>query len=1370
MAGFHEQVVLDANCHRILLSPPVSQAGENMISHDPKPVYDMNLILELIRSSMDNVGSPFWAKVLHEHQISVPLTSVDAFRKGLIKHIFSGGCVAHRGSECKIVVSGEEWEQSMGIRVIDSTLEWVRQGVLTIKDMECICVALDKASNAKKQLRSLTRKLIDVRRELLSAMDAASLSVPELLPRLGNTSSAKVVDAIADAHDVNVLDSETKEDRSAKVLGHITEGKCADGKSKSPGCKRVTRDADLSHKDAVHLQVTILRRIVEVGSRNQLMKILDLHEVSYEDTDKIKKLRTRLRKHIESIERGKLKEVEAESERIETLRKLTDVRKSWPNMIPSRTKEMIIKVFRAATSSAALASFTCACCARELPIGDRIRKQHTEVDLDLLCCPATHWNDERFMPPPTPFNTGPLQNKLVDARGVLLQNGEVVLELCTMCSRTLHRGSLPKHALANRLYVGAVPDELSDLTMVEESMIARARAKSWIVKLQEQDADSASPTSQRALKGHTIIFPQQPDKLTDVLPPPLDETLSFICVIFVGSSKPSKEWLRDKAKPLVVRRERVRSALMWLKQNNPLYKDVEIDDGILETLPSEDVLPYHIEHVENNEAQEVLVSRYDNGEVSADTASSTSFESVVVADVDTHTPLNLLRAAAVRHVKMKAKPFVQIGHGSMPVNEFSNIDLFPMLYPTLFPYGCGGFEDRNRVKRISLKEHVKYLFSLSDKRFQTHHSFLFTAFNILQRRALLLGSSLKVKKASFTRFAKSFCSVSSEAVGQVLERIEKGEGITAHTDEERKALRLMKEVNLVTGKVPGSSASRVAMRNEIRALTMTHGMPSFYVTINPADTHNPIVKFLAGADIDIDKMLESDVPNYWEQSRLILSNPAVGAKFFNTYLKAFIQTVLGYEDGNVNVDGGVLGVVKAHYGCVEAQGRGSLHCHMLIWIEGALNPNEIRDRVLKDPEWGRRLLDYLDDTITNVVPEDPIPDVSTSWDEKDPCTLRGVDLEDGNIQQRLALRMKDINRLAERVQRHRHSHTCYKHYRVGEERTCRFDLKEENFRADSCIDPDMGSICLRCLDGLVNNFNMTILEAVRCNMDIQFIGSGESAKAMIYYITDYITKSQLKSHVAYAALQLAVKKCEDVDDADDDFTVRSKRLLQKCAYALISHQEMSAQQVASYLMGYEDHFTSHSFGCLYWASFERFLDKLDGEKLCPGKTDHGLDGGDNEELAPPGEDERDDDRDELLPRDEGDEMDVDDGEDEVAIHVEEDGNVAVLADQICDYTFWPKEMTNMCLWDFVAMTEKSYTRARRNNQDVDDEEDDCGSGEAQEDGEATCEVNDEYDEHCGRGVVKRFDFLSEHKERDRKHVRIRRRSVIPVPIGPAMPR
>ncbi|KAJ7817259.1 hypothetical protein B0H14DRAFT_2289241, partial [Mycena olivaceomarginata] len=179
-------------------------------------------------------------------------------------------------------------------------------------------------------------------------------------------------------------------------------------------------------------------------------------------------------------------------------------------------------------------------------------------------------------------------------------------------------------------------------------------------------------------------------------------------------------------------------------------------------------------------------------------------------------------------------------------------------------------------------------------------------------------------------------------------------------------------------------------------------------------------------------------------------------------------------------------------------------------------------------------------------------------------------------------------------QAHTHSKTCFKYWRgPPEPKICRFDLHKDNFRAESSFDPETGEIHLRCLDGLVNNFHASIIEAVRNNMDIKFIGSGASAKGILYYITDYITKSQLKTHVAFAMLELAVKKLGEYNPVEDDVTTRAKKLLQKCAYAMISQQELSAQQVSSYLLDFEDHFTSHSYRNFYWTLFEGFINAED---------------------------------------------------------------------------------------------------------------------------------------------------------------------------------
>jgi hypothetical protein len=78
------------------------------------------------------------------------------------------------------------------------------------------------------------------------------------------------------------------------------------------------------------------------------------------------------------------------------------------------------------------------------------------------------------------------------------------------------------------------------------------------------------------------------------------------------------------------------------------------------------------------------------------------FQNVVITDVDGHTPSNELCAAALRHVK-RGGGYVKIPHDPTPVNEFFNPTLFPLIYPTLFLYGIGGFEDKRRPRPLSMK-------------------------------------------------------------------------------------------------------------------------------------------------------------------------------------------------------------------------------------------------------------------------------------------------------------------------------------------------------------------------------------------------------------------------------------------------------------------------------------------------------------------------------------------------------------------------------------------------------------------------------------------------------------------------------------------
>jgi hypothetical protein len=61
---------------------------------------------------------------------------------------------------------------------------------------------------------------------------------------------------------------------------------------------------------------------------------------------------------------------------------------------------------------------------------------------------------------------------------------------------------------------------------------------------------------------------------------------SVIAITFVGTRKLPTDWL---TKTFRVRRAVIRRALIWLKMNNPIYEDIQIDAHQLTELPEDDV-------------------------------------------------------------------------------------------------------------------------------------------------------------------------------------------------------------------------------------------------------------------------------------------------------------------------------------------------------------------------------------------------------------------------------------------------------------------------------------------------------------------------------------------------------------------------------------------------------------------------------------------------------------------------------------------------------------------------------------------------------------------------------------------------------------
>ncbi|CAF1535460.1 unnamed protein product, partial [Rotaria sp. Silwood1] len=93
--------------------------------------------------------------------------------------------------------------------------------------------------------------------------------------------------------------------------------------------------------------------------------------------------------------------------------------------------------------------------------------------------------------------------------------------------------------------------------------------------------------------------------------------------------------------------------------------------------------------------------------------------------------------------------------------------------------------------------------------------------------------------------------------------------------------------------------------------------------------------------------------NPYKRAEIIASHPVATAKFFHLLITNILNTM---------IIGGVLGPIKAYFGTVESQGRGSLHLHLLIWLDHDMKPADMKQKI-QNADFREKLKAYLEDII-----------------------------------------------------------------------------------------------------------------------------------------------------------------------------------------------------------------------------------------------------------------------------------------------------------------------------------------------------------------------------------------------------------------------
>ncbi|KAJ7597966.1 hypothetical protein C8J56DRAFT_771417 [Mycena floridula] len=306
----------------------------------------------------------------------------------------------------------------------------------------------------------------------------------------------------------------------------------------------------------------------------------------------------------------------------------------------------------------------------------------------------------------------------------------------------------------------------------------------------------------------------------------------------------------------------------------------------------------------------------------------------------------------------------------------------------------------------------------------------------------------------------------------------------------------------------------------------------------------------------------------------------------------FTDVFLGFER---DCKRGVFGRVKHYYGVIEAQNRGSLHLHILIWLEGVLSPLEIQKHCANDVEFKSRLFEWLENVFVHNLPPNTQP-IDGSQKEIKRCIMgRPPHPESGTFDEEWVQYLREVLEASGHI--HTHSDTCYKNISksirslsdADRDKFCRFKYPHTVIEF-TFIDND-GRIHYKRLDGRIVGYNPTISGSFQCNTDGKFIGSGLLGAAMCIYVTNYTAKASLDSSVIASALAAAM---ESLHRSEKESPISSEDehcriLLLKTLNQINGRRELSGQQVASSLLGFSNHISDARFTVIYWSKLLNWL-------------------------------------------------------------------------------------------------------------------------------------------------------------------------------------
>jgi Helitron helicase-like domain at N-terminus len=518
--------------------------------------------------------------------------------------------------------------------------------------------------------------------------------------------------------------------------------------------------------------------------------------------------------------------------------------------------------------------------------------------------------------------------------------------------------------IQNNIIKYSVPPELQNLTIAEKLLIQRVSPLIPVIHIKNGSVGS---------RGHVVSFYQDISGICNELPK-LPSDVSVVKVLRSGITGKGE----NVSRTLTVNRCRVINALRWLKNHNPLYRDIKIIEsnlGWMKGKRSENLS--NVITIECNESNDEdgdkgpcenqVIEPYnlttDPEEECYGCVSSEKTQ--ITFDGDSELAEAIRKNSKNRKIPIINWPTREV----KPISEYSDTKIFCLAFPWLFPGGIGDIKE-SRIRDVDIGEWAQNLLFYEDGRFAKDNLWSFFTLNYLQRHR---------NKSQSRWFVKDFVGNSPPSLDALQEQIQQGD-------------QTFIDKLMYFGKlVPGSTAYWRSKKAELYSWINHHiekgrGAPNIFMTLSCAEYFWPDLKRVLEEYILLTENRKVDLNlNHSELNKVLNDYTVVVQEFFQIRVEEYLKTI------GIHVFG-----IKKYWGRFEfAKSRGQIHLHLLGITDDAVGPNGIYTKLFKWKNNKKRQTQIMANWIRskfNCTAElqhhSPEPDQQSS-----PCKLRFCETE-----------------------------------------------------------------------------------------------------------------------------------------------------------------------------------------------------------------------------------------------------------------------------------------------------------------------------------------------------------------------------------------